>query len=85
MNRLPSAILGASLLIAVTGAGHAASVRGHFFTVSADTGPLSFSVPTHSGFSSDTVVLGQDRASIDTVAFNPVASTLTARASSRRA
>ena len=71
MNRLPSAILGASLLIAVTGAGHAASVRGHFFTVSADTGPLSFSVPTHSGFSSDTVVLGQDRASIDTVAFNP--------------
>lgn len=71
MKRLLPAVLGASLVIATTAAGHAAAVASHVFTVSGDTGPLSFSVPTHTGFSSDTVLLGQDRASIDTVAFNP--------------
>ena len=73
MKRLLPAMLGLSLLIAATGAAHAAAVVGHTYTVSADTGPLSFTVPEYMSthFSTDPVLLGQDRVSINTVAFNP--------------
>jgi PEP-CTERM motif len=67
---LPGA-LGALLVIAAIGAAEASAIPGQFYTVSGDTGPLSFSIPTHNGFSSDTVLLGEDRVSINNVAFNP--------------
>ena len=49
----------------------AATTGDHFVTLSDGTGPLSFTISPHSGFSSDVVELGSQSDTIRDVAFNP--------------
>jgi hypothetical protein len=62
---------------AAKGAQAAAVVGGGHYMVEASTGPQSFTVPTTTGFDSDTRVLGTDRYVVGGLAFNPSLGSIT--------
>ena len=64
MRRIVPIALVTLATIAIPSVGEAAATYGHYVTVSDGTGPMSFSIAEHDGFSSDVVRLGSQTSSV---------------------